>query len=505
MRRFDKILVANRGEVAVRVIRACAELGVRAVAVYSDADRESLHVRYAQEAYPIGPPPAGESYMRVDRILDVARRSGAQAVHPGYGFLAENPALPRACREQGIVFIGPTAEAMEAMGDKLRARELMTAAGVPVVPGAPVEAADLGAAAAEARRIGYPVLVKAAAGGGGRGMRVIHEESQLAPALAQARSEAASAFGDDRVFLEKFVERSRHIEVQVLADVHGNCIHLGERECSIQRRHQKLIEECPSPAVDAATRARIGELAVSAARQVSYVGAGTVEFLRDAAGPFYFMEMNTRLQVEHPVTEMVVGLDLVKAQIAVAAGGRLPVRQQDVELRGHAIECRILAEDPERQFMPSPGTIRGLRVPTGPGIRDDGGIYAGYTVPVHYDPLLAKLVAWGHNRSEAIARMARALDEYRIDGIRTSIPFHRRVMDAPAFRAGELHTGFLAEHPELLAPGGDALLHEIAVVAAAVAHFRRTEFVSAHGPQSTAPRGGRSAWKWQGRTAGWRR
>jgi acetyl-CoA carboxylase biotin carboxylase subunit len=502
MKSFEKILVANRGEIAVRVIRGCAELGIRCVAVYSDADREALHVRYAHEAQHIGPAASTESYLRIDKIIEAAHKSGAQAIHPGYGFLAENPLLPEACEEHGIVFVGPPASAMEAMGDKVRARELMTEAGVPVVPGTPPLSPDESEVAKLAREIGYPVLLKAAAGGGGKGMRVVRAEGELASALQQARGEAASAFGDDRVFLEKFVERPRHIEVQIVADSHGNCVHFGERECSIQRRHQKLIEESPSPVVDAETRDRIGQLAVTAARACGYVGAGTVEFLRGEDGSFYFMEMNARLQVEHPVTEMITGVDLVKMQISVAAGGELPVTQDRIEVRGHAIECRIIAEDPARNFMPCPGTIRGLRVPTGPGIRDDGGVYAGYTVPVHYDPLLSKLVAHGHSRREAIARMARALDEYRIDGVKTSISFHKKVMDHPAFIAGELHTGFLEEHPELLTADEDPWLQEIAVVAAAVAHFRKVEARSAHaGRDGHEPR---SNWKWHGR-GGWRR
>jgi acetyl-CoA carboxylase biotin carboxylase subunit len=499
---FEKILIANRGEIAVRVIRACHEMGIWTVAVYSDADREALHVRYAREAYPIGPPPSTESYLRIDKILDVARRSGAEAIHPGYGFLAENPDLPRACAEAGVVFIGPPAGAMEAMGDKVRAREIMTGAKVPVVPGSPPLSGDPAEAADIAEKIGYPVLLKAAAGGGGKGMRIVRKASELASLLSQARGEAKSAFGDDTVFVEKFIVRPRHIEVQVVADGHGRCVHLGERECSIQRRHQKLIEESPSPVVDSATRKKIGALAVKAAKAAGYVGAGTVELLRGDDGSFYFMEMNTRLQVEHPVTEMVTGTDLVKAQIRVAAGEPLPFRQSEIDMRGHAIECRIIAEDPARNFMPSPGTIRGLRIPSGPGVRDDGGIYAGYTVPVHYDPLLSKLIAWGPDRDEAIARMARALDEYRIDGLKTSISFHRKVMDHPAFRAGELHTGFLEEYPELVKPGVDPWLEDVAVVAAAVAHFRRLERASALAERKgeNAPR---SAWRWG--STGWRR
>jgi len=501
-RPFTKVLIANRGEIAVRIIRACHEIGVRTVAVYSEADRESLHVRFAHEACPIGPPPSTESYLRIDRIIEAAKKTGAQAIHPGYGFLAENPRLPRACRDAGITFIGPPAEAMEAMGDKVRARATMIEAGVPVVPGTGPLPDDVAASAKLAASIGYPVLIKAAAGGGGKGMRIAQREREFPSLLAQARGEAASAFGDPTVFLEKFVERPRHIEVQVLADAHGACIHLGERECSIQRRHQKLIEECPSPVVDDQTRARIGEIAVRAARAVGYVSAGTIEMLRGDDGSFYFMEMNTRLQVEHPVTELVYGFDLVKAMIGIAAGGKLPIGQDRAVPRGHAIECRIIAEDPERNFMPAPGTIRALREPAGPGIRYDGGVYAGWTVPVHYDPLLAKLIAYGANRVEAARRMARALDEFRVDGVRTSISLHRKIMDHPAFLAGDLHTGFLQEHAELLQPGADPWLDEIAVIAAAVAHFRKVEADSARASSSPRPVG--SAWKWAGRQ-GWRR
>jgi acetyl-CoA carboxylase biotin carboxylase subunit len=499
---FDKILIANRGEIAVRVIRACLDMGIRTVAVYSDADRTAPHVRFAHEAYHIGPPAPTESYLVIDRIVEVARKSGAQAVHPGYGFLAENAEFSRACRDAGLAFIGPPPEAMEAVGDKVRARELMTDAGVPVVPGTPPVDDDPAQVAALAREIGFPVLLKAAAGGGGKGMRILRHEDEVASLLAQARGEAGSAFGDPTVFLEKYVERPRHIEVQILADAHGGCVHLGERECSIQRRHQKLIEESPSPVCDAATRERIGELAIKAVQAAGYVNAGTVEFLRGEDGSFYFMEVNARLQVEHPVTEMVTGIDLVKEMIHVAAGRELPLTQGDIDLRGHAIECRIIAEDPARNFTPSPGTIRGLRRPTGPGIRYDDGIYAGYTVPVFYDPMVAKLIAWGRGRDESISRMARALDELRIDGLTTSIPFHRQVMAHPAFIEGRLHTGFLDEHPELLEPGDDPWLNEISVIAAAVAHFRRLEESSARGMTDGA-KGGGSAWKWHGRR-GWR-
>jgi acetyl-CoA carboxylase biotin carboxylase subunit len=495
---FRKILVANRGEIAVRVIRACRDMGIGSVAVYSEADRRALHVLEADEAYPIGPAPSAESYLRIDRVLEAARLSGAQAIHPGYGFLSENPAFAAACKEAGIVFIGPPAEAMEAVGDKVRARDHMARAGIPVVPGTPPLSEDAEAAAREAKRLGYPVLLKASAGGGGKGMRLVRDVKELRSLLAQARGEALSAFGDDRVFLEKYVVRPRHIEVQVIADAHGGCVALGERECSIQRRHQKLVEECPSPVVDPSARKRLMGLAVSAMRAVGYVNAGTVEFLRADDGTFYFMEVNARLQVEHPVTEEVFGLDLVRLQIEIAAGGRLPFTQEELTPRGHAVECRIVAEDPARGFLPSPGTIRRLRVPTGPGIRHDGGTYDGWTVPVHYDPLLAKLVAWGATRQVAVERMGRALHEYRVEGPATCIEFHRRVMAHPAFRRGELHTGFLEEYPELLAPENDPGFERLAAIAAAVAHLerRRVPAPAASAEGETGP----SAWR---RTARW--
>jgi acetyl-CoA carboxylase biotin carboxylase subunit len=488
---FDKILVANRGEIAVRIIRACHTMGIRTVAVYSDADRTALHVRFAHEALCIGPPPSSESYLVQERILDAARQSGAQAIHPGYGFLAENPRFSRACRDAGLAFIGPPPEAMEALGDKVRARALMIEAGVPVVPGTPPLPPDPAEVAPLAERIGYPVLLKAAAGGGGRGMRIVRHAGELPSLLAQARGEAASAFGDERVFLERLVERPRHIEVQVLADGQGNVVHLGERECSIQRRHQKLIEESPSPVVDAATRERIGQMAVAAVRAAGYVNAGTVEFLRAPDGSFYFMEVNARLQVEHPVTEQVTGIDLVRAMIHIAAGEALPLTQQEITLRGHSIECRIVAEDPERGFAPSPGTIRGERTPGGPGVRFDHATYGGYTVPLFYDALIGKLVAWGQDRAQAIARMAQALDELRIDGVTTSVSFHRKVMSHPAFRRGDLDTGFLERFPELLVPVDDPWLREIAVIAAAVAHFRRIELGAPAEPAGPAV----SAWR----------
>jgi acetyl-CoA carboxylase biotin carboxylase subunit len=499
---FNKVLVANRGEIAVRLIRGLHETGIRSVAVYSDADRDALHVRFAHEAYSIGPPEPLESYLNIDRIIETARQSGAEAIHPGYGFLAENADFAQACADAGIVFIGPPPSAMRAVGDKVRARQLMIDAGVPVVPGTPALSDDLAQVAAQAETIGYPVLIKAAAGGGGKGMRIVNSADRLESMLALARGEARSAFGDDTVFMEKFVDRPRHIEVQVLADSHGSCLWLGERECSIQRRHQKLIEESPSPVVDAETRATIGALAVRAVQAAGYVNAGTVEFLRADDGSFYFMEVNARLQVEHPVTEEVTGIDLVKAMLRIAAGGRVPIRQEELTMRGHAIECRIIAEDPARNFTPSPGTIRGLRPPGGFGVRYDDGTYAGYTVPVFYDPMIGKLISWGLDRPEAIARMARALDELRIDGLTTSVSFHRKVMGHPAFQRGDLHTGFLEEHPQLMSPDDDPWLNEIAVIAAAVSHFRGIEARSARGPNPTSAGG--SAWKRHGR-GGWRR
>ena len=504
MQNFTKILVANRGEIAVRVIHACYEMGIRTVAVYSDADREALHVRFAHEAVWIGPPPSNESYLCGDRIIAAALETGAEAIHPGYGFLAENADFAEACATAGLVFIGPSPESMRMMGDKVRARTRMIESEVPVVPGTPPLEDNAAEVRRQADEIGYPVLLKASAGGGGKGMRVVRSGEEIESALAQARGEALAAFGDDTVFLEKFVERPRHIEVQVLADGHGNCIFLGERECSIQRRHQKLIEECPSPVVDEETRIRIGALAVQAARAVDYVGAGTVEFLRGPDGSFYFMEMNTRLQVEHPVTEMVTGFDLVKAQIEIAAGGKLAWTQEQVVLRGHAIECRIIAEDPEKNFMPAPGTIRGLRIPSGPGVRDDGGVYAGYEIPVFYDPMISKLITWGNDREEARRRMSRALDEYRIDGIKTSIPFHRKVMEHKAFIDAELHTGFLEEYPELMEPFDDPWLQEIALVAAAIDRFRRQEALSARAHEGSPV--SHSNWKWshRGGSRGWR-
>jgi acetyl-CoA carboxylase biotin carboxylase subunit len=440
---FRKILIANRGEIAVRVMRACREMNIRTVAVYSDVDRKSLHVRYADEAFPIGPAPSTESYLRIDRILEVAQRSGAEAVHPGYGFLAENPEFARACESAGVVFIGPPVSAMELMGSKTSARHAVVQAGLPVVPGADHNLESFYEVRRVASEIGYPVMLKASAGGGGKGLRRVESDSELESAYRTARSEAQNAFNDPSIYLERYIERPRHVEVQILGDRHGHLIYLGERECSLQRRHQKVVEECPSPAVDDDLRRRMGETAVRIGKLAGYWNAGTVEFLLDPQGNYYFLEMNTRLQVEHPVTELVVGIDLVKEQLNIAAGGTLTWRQEDVWLRGAAVECRIYAEDPANNFFPSPGLITRLQVPAGPGIRRDSGVYEGWRVPLEYDPLLSKLAVWATDRAEAIARLERALGEYEIQGIQTNIPFFRRVLEHPDFAAGRLDTGFI--------------------------------------------------------------
>jgi acetyl-CoA carboxylase biotin carboxylase subunit len=440
---FDKILIANRGEIAVRVLRACREMGIRTVAVFSEADRKALHTRYADEAYFIGPAPAGESYLVIDKIIKAARESGAQAIHPGYGFLAENPRFADRCEGEKIKLIGPSAHAMRTMGSKTLARKTVQAAGVPVVPGTVEPIASEEEVARIAREIGFPVMLKATAGGGGKGLRLVREDSELASSLRMAKSEARSAFSDDSVYIEKYIENPRHVEIQILGDQHGNYVHLGERECSIQRRHQKVIEESPSVIVTPEMRAAMGKVAIEAARAVSYEGAGTCEFLVDRHRSFYFLEMNTRLQVEHPVTEMVTGIDIVKEQIRVAAGEKLSLRQEDVKQTGHAIECRVYAEDPERNFLPCPGEITSLRVPGGPGVRDDSGVYAGFAIPIYYDPIISKLVAWGTDRTEAIARMKRALAAYVVTGVRTTIPFHIRVMNNRHFIDGNFDTNFI--------------------------------------------------------------
>ncbi len=451
---FQKVLVANRGEIAVRVIRTLREMGIGSVAVFSEADRAALHVRLADEAYPIGPAPSAESYLVAERIVDVCKKSGAQAVHPGYGFLSENALFSQMCADAGITFIGPDASAMVAMGNKTAAREKMIAAGVPVVPGAHAGSVDELAKAAD--ELGYPVMLKAAAGGGGKGMRLVSRPEELAGAFERARSEAKSAFGDETVYVEKAIVRPRHIEIQVLGDRHGNVVHLFERDCSIQRRHQKVVEETPSPAPAATPElvARMGEVAVKAAQAVGYYSAGTVEFLMSPDGEFYFLEMNTRLQVEHPITELVTGMDLVREQVRIAAGERLGYGQDAVRRFGHAIECRIYAEDPATGFLPSPGTIEVLRTPSGPGVRDDSGAYEGAEITGFYDPLVSKLCAWAPTRELAIRRMRRALTEYVVTGIKTNLPFHLALMDDEAFVAGDYDTGFIGRHEDTLLTAG---------------------------------------------------
>jgi acetyl-CoA carboxylase biotin carboxylase subunit len=440
---FRKILIANRGEIAVRVLRACKEMGIRTVAVFSEVDRKALHTRYADEAYCIGPAPAGESYLVIDKIIDVAKRAGAEAIHPGYGFLAENPLFADRCEKEKIKLIGPSAHAMRTMGSKTLARKTVQAAGVPVVPGTVEPITTDAEVVRVAKEIGFPVMLKATAGGGGKGLRLVREESELTSSLRMAKSEAKSAFSDDSVYIEKYIENPRHVEIQILGDRHGNYAHLCERECSIQRRHQKVVEESPSVIVTPEMRAAMGKVAIEAARAVKYEGAGTCEFLVDRDRNFFFLEMNTRLQVEHPVTEMVTGIDIVKEQIRVAAGERLSIRQEDVKQSGHAIECRVYAEDPERNFMPCPGVVTSLRIPGGPGVRDDSGMYEGSEIPIYYDPIISKLVAWGKDRTEAIARMKRALAEYVVTGVKTTIPFHIRVMNNRHFIEGNFDTNFI--------------------------------------------------------------
>ena len=443
---FDKVLIANRGEIAIRVIRACNELGVRTVAVYSEADAECLHVRYADESVCIGPAAASQSYLVMPALVQAALQTGAQAIHPGYGFLAERSAFSALCREHGIKFIGPSPESIDLMGDKAQARATMTAAGVPVTPGSEGIIEDAAEAEEVARRIGLPVMVKASAGGGGKGIRIVKTADELPSAVRQAQAEAEAAFGNGAVYVEKYIGAPRHIEIQVLADGKGHGIHLGERDCSIQRRHQKLIEEAPSPAVSPELRARMGGAAVAAAVAADYEGAGTVEFLLDSDGSFYFMEMNTRVQVEHCVTEMVTGVDIVKTGIAIAAGEGLPLAQDDIRVQGHAIEFRINAEDPAEDFMPSPGIVERWNPPGGPWVRFDSHVYQGYMVPPFYDSLLGKLIVWGRDREECLARSRWALDQFIVEGVKTVIPFHRVVLEHPLFAAGDVNTHFIEDH-----------------------------------------------------------
>src|SRR2546425_852462 len=489
---FKKILIANRGEIAVRVIRACREMGIATVAVYSEADRGGLHARMADEAYAIGPAPSRESYLVIGKIIDAAKRANADAIHPGYGFLAENAAFAQACEDAEITFIGPSPASIALMGSKIESRRAVAKYGVESVPGTldPINAD------AEARSIaasvGYPIMIKASGGGGGKGLRLVRDELELESALRNTRSEALAAFGDDSIYIEKFVERPRHVEIQVIADRYGNAIYCGERECTIQRRHQKVIEECPSPIMEPDLRHRMGEAALKVVNAANYYNAGTVEFLVDGHRRFYFLEMNTRLQVEHPVTEMVTGLDLVKLQIRVASGEKLPITQEDVVMRGSAIECRIYAEDPDNNFFPSPGRIVMLRTPSGPGVRDDSGVYEGWTVPIEYDPLISKLAAWAVTREEAIGRMQRALREYHIEGIKTNVAFFLDVLNDPEFRKGDFDTGFIERFKGGYRPPLQQKDRDFAALAAALVHSTRAA------PLETTAKT-TSAWKVDGR------
>lgn len=496
---FKKILIANRGEIACRVIRACREMRIKTVAVYSEADKDALHVRMADEAYFIGAPPSNESYLRGEKILEAAKKSGAEAVHPGYGFLSENARFVREVTKQGIVFIGPSPESMEAMGGKISARILAIKAGVPVVPGTTEPLNSFEDAKATAERFGFPVMLKASAGGGGKGMRLVSDTDELKNALEAAQSEALASFGDAAVYLEKAVVRPRHIEIQIFSDKHGNYVHLGERECSIQRRHQKVIEECPSPINDANLRQAMGECAIKVAKAVDYVGAGTVEFLvSDLDKSFYFLEMNTRLQVEHPVTELVTGIDLVREQIQVAYGEKLSFTQDDISWNKHAIECRVYAEDPENNFLPSPGKITRLRVPQGNGVRDDGGIYEGSEISIYYDPMISKLAVVGRTRDEAIGKLRRALQEYEVGGIKTTLPFFREIIEDAEFIEGNLDTGFIGrwlerrEKPEVSETEKD-----LAIIAAVLAYSEKQKGSSVKAEQKESE----SRWAFAGRLA----
>ncbi len=498
---FRKILIANRGEIAVRIARACREMHITSAAVFSDADRAALHVRLADEAYPVGPAPSRESYLRIDKLMDVARRAGCDALHPGYGFLAENPELARACAANKITFIGPSPEAMERLGSKTAARQLAARAGVPMVAGTKDSIENLNDAGKIAKEFGYPVLLKAVSGGGGKGMRLVTADSEMAAAWRDASSEALNAFGDARLYLEKYVERPRHIEIQIFGDAHGHIVHLGERECSVQRRHQKVIEESPSPIMTPELRRAMGEAAVRLAKEAGYTNAGTVEFLVDASHNFYFLEVNTRLQVEHPVTEMVTGLDLVKLQIRAAAGEPLPFSQDDVKLSGHAVECRLYAEDPANQFFPSPGKILSRRTPSGPGIRLDDGVYEGFSVSTEYDPMLGKLIAYGQDRGEAIARLERALEEHSITGIKTNSRLLLAILRDPEFQRGEIYTRWLDERlAHLLArektQERDVTAEDAAILAALLHSLNAKDATPADGNVAA---GTESRWKRQAR------
>ena len=505
---FRKILIANRGEIAVRIIRACRDLKISTVAVFSSADRQALHVQLADEAYFIGAAPAAESYLVIDKIINAAKISGAEAIHPGYGFLSEKAEFARAVAAAGLTFIGPSADSIELMGSKTNAREAAVRAGAPIVPGTANKLKDTEEALKTADEVGYPVMLKAAAGGGGKGMRAVHSAAEMKSAFETATAEAQAAFGDASVYIEKLIVKPRHIEIQIVADQHGNIIHLGERECSIQRRHQKVIEECPSPLNDPELRAKMGAAAISIAKAANYYSLGTLEFLVDAHRNFYFLEMNTRLQVEHPVTELVTGVDLVREQIRIAAGEKLTHKQADIRWDTHALECRVYAEDPEKNFLPSPGKITRLRTPSGPGVRDDSGVYEGWEVPLFYDPMISKLATVGATREEAINRMQRALKEYYVGGIRTTIPFFQAVLDDEEFRQGEIDTGFIARYFERRtlqrtdhedSSEADRALTSEEIAAAVVAAFNFTR--QSQQPLSNAPQAPVSKWKMAGRLA----
>jgi acetyl-CoA carboxylase, biotin carboxylase subunit len=502
---IKKILIANRGEIAVRIMRSCREMGIETVAVYSDADRSSLHVRYATEAYHIGPSASSESYLRMDKILDVARISGADAIHPGYGFLSENSEFARKCKEAGIIFIGPSAESIEAMGDKISARKRMIEANVPVVPGTTEKIVDEDEAIKVIMGIGLPVMIKASAGGGGKGMRLVRKEEDIKPAIRGAQSEAKTAFGDDALYIEKYIESPHHIEFQVLADRYGDAVHLFERECSVQRRHQKVIEETPSPIMTPEIREKMGACAVAAAKAANYEGAGTIEFIVDDQLNFYFLEMNTRLQVEHPITERVVGVDLVREQIRVAEGHPLPFRQKDLKMNGHSMECRIYAEDTDNNFMPNPGKITHITEPMGLGVRCDGYIHEGYVIPIYYDPMISKLIIWGRTRQEVIERMRRALYEYKISGVKTSIKYLLKIMETPDFRNGTYNTHFIEKNEEFLNSKVicDKHCEDIALIAAFIEHTSRMHHTKqvVHHERAAGVKG----WKHRGRRAGMQR
>ncbi len=493
---IKKVLIANRGEIALRVMRSCREMGITSVAVFSESDRRSMHVRYADEAYFIGPSPSAESYLVIDKIIDAAKQSGADAIHPGYGFLSENAEFADRCKKEGIIFIGPSSYAIKTMGDKITARKTMVDAGVPVVPGSEM-ITDEKDAIKKIKEIGLPVMVKATAGGGGKGMRLVTKEKDIVSSLRAAQSEARAAFGNDAIYIEKYINSPHHIEFQILGDTHGNVIHLFERECSVQRRHQKVVEETPSPLMTPEIRKEMGDFAVAAAKAVNYSGAGTIEFIVDEKLNYYFLEMNTRLQVEHPITERVVGVDLVKQQINIANGLELELKQDELRQYGHAIECRIYAEDPENNFMPSPGVIRHITEPLGLGVRHDGYVYEGFEIPIYYDPLISKLIVWARTREEAIARMKRALYAYKITGVKTSIPFLNRIMETADFVKGKYNTNFIEKNSEFLMfpDKHEVKVEDVAIIAAYVDYLDRLNDLQA----DVHSKNGQNSWKNCGR------